>query len=50
MGEYAHYTKITGSNRVTGIWIHGHRGIPRNEETDKLERKGLVESLLTRLL
>jgi len=42
--------KLSGSIKVTVVWTEGHHRIPGNEKADKLPRKGLTESLLTKLL
>jgi hypothetical protein len=34
--------KLSGSNEVTLVWIPGHHEIPRNEEADKLAKKGTI--------
>jgi ribonuclease HI len=41
MGQYWSAKKqLSGSNKVTLIWIAGQRGIPGNEEADKLAKEG----------
>jgi len=42
--------KLSVSNKVAIVWLQGHQGIPRNEETDKLAKEGTIESILTKLL
>jgi hypothetical protein len=35
--------KLSKSNKVTLMWIHGHQEIPGNEEADRLAKEGAVE-------
>jgi ribonuclease HI len=35
--------KLSKSNKVTLMWIPGHKGIPGNEEADSLVKEGAVE-------
>jgi len=37
---------LANPNKVTLVWVPGHRGIPANEESDKLTRQALAVPLL----